>query len=137
MTQTIAANGIQLAYDDQGSGAKTLILMHGLTANRRSFDGLLSHGLADDYRVVRVDLRGRGESDKPASGYHMRDHAADILGLMETLSLENVTLVGHSFGGLLSAYMAVHHPQDIEQIVLMDVGLEATFPAFDWAGVPE
>ncbi len=128
MTELCETNGIQLAYDDQGSGAKTLILMHGLTANRHSFDGLLRHGLAEDYRVLRVDLRGRGESEKPASGYHMRDHAADILGLIEALSLEQVTLVGHSFGGLLSIYLAAYHPQIMEQIVLMDVGLEATYP---------
>lgn len=129
MTETIQTNGITLAYDDQGSGDKTLILMHGLTANMHSFDGLLRHGLAEDYRVIRVDLRGRGESDKPASGYHMRDHAADILGLIDALSLENVYFVGHSFGGLLSIYMAAYHPEAMEKIVLMDVGLEATYPA--------
>ncbi|MGJ3239387.1 MAG: alpha/beta fold hydrolase [Anaerolineae bacterium] len=129
MHQTITTNGICLAYDEHGSGERTLILLHGLTANFRSFDGLLNAGLADHHSVIRVDLRGRGHSDKPASGYHMRDHALDILGLIDALGLERVTLVGHSFGGLLATYMAAHYPEHLERIVIIDAGVEATEPA--------
>ena len=129
MTQFIRTNDIQIAYDDQGTGAPTLILLHGLTANRRSFDGLLAAGLADGRRVVRVDLRGRGDSDKPETGYHMRDHAADVLGLLDALDTQRPVLVGHSFGGLLALYLALHHPERIAKIAILDVGLQATDPA--------
>lgn len=128
MTDYISTNGIQIAYEDDGDGDTTLLLMHGLTANRASFEGLMRHGLADGYRVLRVDLRGRGLSDKPETGYHMRDHAEDMLGLLDALGIERVTLVGHSFGGLLSVYMAANMPGKIEKIVVMDAGKEATYP---------
>lgn len=126
MTKFIQSNGIQLAYDEAGEGEKTLILLHGITANRQSFAGLLRAGLAENYRILRVDLRGRGESDKPKHGYHMRDHAADILELLDSLKLEKVVLVGHSFGGLLSVFMAAHTPERLEKIVIIDAAREAT-----------
>lgn len=126
MTKFITANGIQLAYDEIGQGEKTLILMHGITANRHSFDGLIRAGIGEKYRVIRVDLRGRGESDKPQHGYHMRDHAADILELMDGLGLEKAHLVGHSFGGLLSVFMAASVPERLEKIVIIDAAREAT-----------
>lgn len=131
MPERILANNIRLAYDDYGDGDTTLILLHGLTANLMSFEGLKEAGLgsdADNYRVVRVDLRGRGDSDKPETGYHMRDHAKDILDLMTALNIERATLVGHSFGGLLSVYLSAYHPDKFDKIVLLDVGLEATHP---------
>jgi pimeloyl-ACP methyl ester carboxylesterase len=126
MTKFIESNGIQLAYDEAGEGGKTLLLLHGITTNRHNFDGLLRAGLAESYRVLRVDLRGRGESDKPKHGYHMRDHAADILEMLDRLKLEKVVLVGHSFGGLLSVFMASHTPERLEKIVIIDAAREAT-----------
>jgi len=131
--QMVRTNGIQLACELHGPplsepGVTTLILTHGLTANRFSFHSLIRAGLADDLRVVLVDLRGRGDSDKPASGYHMADHAADILGLMDALDLETVVMGGHSFGGLLSLYMGAYHADRLTQLVVIDAGLEATRP---------
>src|SRR5689334_19247425 len=128
-TKFIDVNGIQLAYDEAGQGEKTLILLHGITANRHSFDGLMRAGIAKNYHVLRVDLRGRGESSMPQHGYHMRDHAADILEMIDKLGLKNVHLVGHSFGGLLSVYMASHSPERLEKIVIIDAAREATTQA--------
>lgn len=125
-TQYVSTNGIQLAYTDIGSGDKTLIMMPGLTANRYNFGGLVRHGLADGLRVILVDLRGRGMSDKPATGYTMADHAADILGMMDALHLDSVIMGGHSFGGLLTMYLAAHHPERVQKQVIIDAGLEAT-----------
>lgn len=124
--QKIATNGIQLAVEHSAGAGETLILLHGLTANRSNFYGLLNHGLADGYNVYNMDLRGRGLSDKPASGYSMADHAADVLGLMDAEGLEQAIFIGHSFGGLLSMYMAHHHPQRIKRMVIIDAGKEAT-----------
>jgi pimeloyl-ACP methyl ester carboxylesterase len=126
MTKFIESNGIQLAYDETGAGDKTLILLHGITTNRHNFDGLIRAGLGEHYHLLRVDLRGRGESDKPKTGYHMRDHAADILEMMDRLKIEKTVLVGHSFGGLLSVFMAAHSPERLEKIVIIDAAREAT-----------
>jgi pimeloyl-ACP methyl ester carboxylesterase len=142
MEQFIETNGIKLAYLDYAGPGETLLLMHGLTANAHSFDGLIAAGLNDKMRVVAVDLRGRGKSDKPESGYRMADHAADIIGLMDGLKLEKVILAGHSFGGLLTLYMAAHYPERVHKLVVIDAAeivarpavVEAIKPSLDRLG---
>ena len=113
-------NGLQLHVLDHPGSHGPLVLMPGLTANAHSFDGLISAGLSPALRVLALDLRGRGSSDKPDSGYSMADHAADVLGLMNALGLGRVVLGGHSFGGLLSIYMASRHPDRVDKLVLID-----------------
>lgn len=113
-------NGINLHYVDTETKGPTIILMHGLTANAHAFDGLLNEGLGKKYRVISVDLRGRGQSDKPAEGYTMKDHAQDILGLMDGLGIEKCIVGGHSFGALLTFYMAIHHAERLEKLLLLD-----------------
>jgi pimeloyl-ACP methyl ester carboxylesterase len=94
--------------------------LHGLTANAHFFDGLAASSLPN--RLLAVDLRGRGQSDKPGTGYSMADHAADILGLMDNLGLDTVILAGHSFGGLLTCYLAANFPGRVRQCIVMDSG---------------
>lgn len=113
-------NGIRLHYLDHGGEGQPLILMPGLTANAHCFDGLVKAGLGKQFRVLALDLRGRGLSDKPDTGYSMEDHALDVLGLIDALNLENLILGGHSFGGLLSMYMAASYPDRMEKLVVMD-----------------
>jgi len=119
-----------LVYDDEPTqGGVLLLLLHGLTANRWSWRGLLRAGLGEGRRVIVPDLRGRGESAKPARGYTMDDHAQDLLALLDDLLIRQVDVVGHSFGGLLGTYLAAHHPQRVRRLVVVDAGLEATDPA--------
>lgn len=120
----VGTNGIRLHYIEHGTGRQTLVLTHGLTANAHSFDGLIAAGLASGLRVLAIDLRGRGESDKPESGYTMADHAADLLGLFDALGLGSVALGGHSFGGLLTYYMAANHPDRVDRCVVIDAPAE-------------
>lgn len=98
------------------------MLLHGLTANARAFDGILDAGLRRYARVITVDLRGRGLSSMPAFGYTMQDHAADIIGLLRALGLSKVILGGHSFGGLLSCYIAALYPEKVEKVIILDAG---------------
>jgi pimeloyl-ACP methyl ester carboxylesterase len=119
-SQFVQTNGIYLHYLDYEGNEPTIILTHGLTANAHAFDGLIEAGLSPKFRVISVDLRGRGLSDKPDTGYTMKDHANDILGLMDSLGLDKVVLGGHSFGALLTFYMANHYPERIEKMLLLD-----------------
>lgn len=121
----ISTNRINLNYVDyEAEGKPTLILLHGITANAHAFDGLVKHGLNDHFHLISADLRGRGQSDKPAFGYAMADHARDIIGLLDHLGIEKATLCGHSFGGLLSAYLAANYPERISGIILLDAAAE-------------
>lgn len=120
MDRFVQTNNIQLHYLDYPGDGPTLVLMPGLTANAHAFDGLMQAGLSRRLRVLTLDLRGRGLSDKPATGYRMADHAADVLGLLDTLDLDQVVLGGHSFGGLLTFYIAAHHPERVSKLVIID-----------------
>ena len=113
-------NGISLHYLDHPGEGPAIILMHGLTANAHFFDGLAASSLPN--RLLAVDLRGRGQSDKPETGYSMAEHAADILGLMENLGLAQAVLAGHSYGGLLTCYLAANYPERFSKCIVMDSG---------------
>ena len=116
----VETNGIRLHYLDPAGPGPVLVLAPGLTANAHSFGGLMRAGLGDVARVLALDMRGRGESDAPATGYAMEDHARDVLGLLDALELESVVMGGHSFGGLLTYWLAANHPERVDRCVVID-----------------
>ena len=113
-------NNIQIHYLDYAGMGPPLVLMPGLTNNAHSFDGLIHAGLNKERRVLALDLRGRGLSDKPDTGYGMADHTADVMGLLDTLGLDQVVLGGHSYGGMLALYMAAEYPERFSKLVIID-----------------
>lgn len=120
----ISSNGIKLHYLEYPGNQPTIVLMHGLTANSHAFDGLIAAGLSPKFRVISVDLRGRGLSDKPNRGYSIASHAKDIIGLLDNLGIEEAILGGHSFGGLLSVYLARHYPERVDKLILLDAAAQ-------------
>ncbi len=130
----ILSNRITLHCLDWGGTGPNLLLLHGLTANAHAFDAVLHAGLLDKARVLTVDLRGRGLSSMPAFGYALQDHAADIIGLLDAMGLQKVVLGGHSYGGLLSAYIATLYPERVEKIVLLDAAARLNLRAAEMLG---
>jgi pimeloyl-ACP methyl ester carboxylesterase len=100
------------------------VLIHGLTANAHAFDGLIAHGLTKNFHLISPDLRGRGLSSKPAFRYTLEDHAKDILGLLDHLNIGKALLGGHSYGGLLSVYLAANYPERVEKLIILDAAAE-------------
>lgn len=117
---SVLVNNINLHYIEYPNNGPAMLLMHGLTANAHAFGGLIAAGLADDFHIYSVDLRGRGQSDHPAFHYSMNDHARDIIGLLDALGLNQVILCGHSFGGLLSIYLAANYPKYASKLIILD-----------------
>ena len=120
----VDTNGIRMHVVDHGGEGPILILAPGLTANARFFDAIVASGLGDGVRVLAVDLRGRGLSDKPEFGYTMDDHAADIVGLIDAFGGGPIVMGGHSFGGLLTYYLATHEPDLVRACVVLDAPVE-------------
>ena len=116
----VETNGIRMHVLDHGGEGPVLVLAPGLTANAHSFGGLMHAGLGDVGRVLALDMRGRGESDAPATGYAIEDHARDVLGVLDAFELESVVMGGHSFGGLLTYWLAANHPDRVERCVVID-----------------
>jgi pimeloyl-ACP methyl ester carboxylesterase len=110
---------IQLAVWD-GKG-KQILCIHGITANCRFWDCLAS-ALAPPHRVIAMDLRGRGLSDKPPTGYSIEHHCKDILALMNDQGLERPVLMGHSLGAFISLVFSAQYPQRVDRLILVDGG---------------
>jgi len=129
MDRFIRTNGLQLHYLEHLGGAPLIVLLPGLTANAHVFDGLIQAGLSPRFRVLALDLRGRGLSDAPAEGYTMANHAADVIGLLDALGIERATIAGHSFGGLLTFYLAAHYPARVTRLIVLDAAMSNATPA--------
>jgi pimeloyl-ACP methyl ester carboxylesterase len=120
----VDAGGLKIHYLDVPGGDPPLVLLHGLSANAHSFGGLIAAGLAPTFRVVAPDLRGRGQTDKPATGYSMADHARDVIALLDALGFDRpVVLGGHSFGAFLSTYVAAKHPERVAKLIAIDAAI--------------
>jgi pimeloyl-ACP methyl ester carboxylesterase len=115
----IVHQGIKLAYEDRGAGKPAFVFVHGWTCNRSFFAPQAAH-FARRHRVVSVDLRGHGESDKPQGPYTRAQDADDIAYVIEQLDLGPVVAVGHSMGGLTVLQLAVAHPACVAAIVMVD-----------------
>ena len=129
----VHANCIRLHYLEHEGNGPTLVLTHGLSANAHFFD-VLARSLAPAARVLCFDLRGRGLSDRPADGYSLAEHAADLAGALDALGLERVFLGGHSFGGLLTLYVAATAPERVERALVLDVPAEVDASVLDQIG---
>ena len=119
----VTVRGLRIHYLDYPGPLPAIILLHGLSANANEFGGLLDAGLAENHRVIAPDLRGRGRTGKPDSGYAMSHHAADVIALLDELGLEKVVMGGHSFGALLSIYLAANYPDRITRVVVIDAAI--------------
>lgn len=119
----VEVDGLRLAYADWPGEKGPLICLPQLTGHKGSFTRL-AHRLAPDYRVIALDLRGRGDSDQPLADYGFAYHARDILHLADQLGLKKFVLVGHSFGATTAAYTASLQPGRVKAVVLLDGGAD-------------
>lgn len=121
MQHFLAEDGARLAFRDEGQGLPLLALA-GLTRDGRDFD-YLARTLPDGIRLIRLDSRGRGDSDwtGPAT-YTVAQEARDALGLLDHLGLAQVAVIGSSRGGLLGLVLATTARTRLLGLCLNDVG---------------
>jgi pimeloyl-ACP methyl ester carboxylesterase len=115
---TIVHKGITLAYEDRGAGKPAFVFVHGWACNRTFFAPQAEH-FARRHRVVSVDLRGHGESDKPQGPYPIAAYADDIAYVIEQLGLGQAVAVGHSSGGMTVLQLAAAYPDRVAAIVMV------------------
>jgi lipase len=112
---------VELAIGRAGDGLDPVVCLHGITAQHRAFNAAARY-LGPTRGLVGVDLRGRGDSDKPESGYGLETHAADVVRVLDHLGLESAVLVGHSMGGFVALKTALAYPGRVRALVLLDGG---------------
>jgi lipase len=112
---------VELAVGRAGAGGDPVVCLHGITAQHRAFNALARelHGLRP---LTSVDLRGRGDSEKSASGYGLVAHADDVVRVIDHLDLQDAVVAGHSMGAFVALKLALEHPDRVRAIVLLDGG---------------
>ena len=111
-------NGVRLHYVEGGQGP-ALVCLPGWPQTWYSYHPI-AMGLAEHHRVIIVDIRGMGSSDKPATGYDKKTMAQDIYELMRHLRLARVSLLGHDIGGMVATSFAFNYPEATHKLIIAD-----------------
>ena len=112
-------DGVQINLATWPGNAGPILCIHGITANCRCWD-VLAEALIPDYRVIAMDLRGRGQSEKPSTGYSLDYHLRDINCLLDDLQLERTVIMGHSLGAFIALAFAAQYPERTDRLILVD-----------------
>lgn len=112
-------DGLKLHHLEYGEAGAPVLIVPGITSPAATWE-FVSLDLARDYRVITVDIRGRGLSDTPSAGYELADYAADVSAVIEALDLQRPALVGHSMGARIAAAVRVLHQDVAGPVVLAD-----------------
>jgi pimeloyl-ACP methyl ester carboxylesterase len=115
--------GIELAVLDEGDGPAVLLL-HGFPDSHRVWRNQIPALVGAGFRVIAPDLRGFGESDKPAEveAYGLSHSIADVVAILDALGVDRARAVGHDWGAGLAWAVAVFAPDRVEKLVVMSVG---------------
>lgn len=119
----VRANGIEFHVVDFGGEGEVIFCVHGLMANCRCWDAVAKE-LTGEYRVLACDLRGRGDSQKPPSGYSLWQHAEDVKSLVHSLGLGKIIYMGHSLGANIGVCFAARYPDLLSHLILVDGGAD-------------
>ena len=119
----VAVNGVKLHVADAGPrDGRLVLLLHGFPEYWESWRSYIDRLAAAGYHVVVPDQRGYNLSDKPAGlrAYDIDTLAADIGGLADHFGQRRYTVIGHDWGGLVAWWIATRHPEQLDQLVIMN-----------------
>ena len=140
---TTVVGGLTFHYVTWGpESAPPVVLLHGLTSHARSWDAL-GRELSANRRVIALDQRGHGDSDRAPDGdYRVATMAADVAGFVDALGLGRFELLGLSMGGRVGIAYAGGRGARIERLCIVDIGPEIHLPGMErirqmMAGSPE
>lgn len=139
MAIVLANDDVRISYRVQGDGATTLLFMHGWAGSGAYFDEVIGALDLNALRIVTMDLRGHGDSDKAVEPYDAERIVSDVWTVVDAVGARQVVLVGFSMSGKFAQYVALRQPGRISGLVLVG-GFPASaipFPealVLDWVG---
>jgi len=116
---TANVNGVKIHYLKAGTGKKVLVLIHGFGETSRMWIPLFEE-FGHDYTIIAPDIRGLGDSSRPATGYDKKTAAVDIRELVKSLGYERIDLVGHDIGLMVAYAYAAQYPNEVERLALLE-----------------
>ena len=116
------AGGIRTRFISSGSPDKPLLLLlHGTGGHAEAYSrNFAAHG--EHFWTVAIDLIGHGWTDKPDNGYEVADYGAHVLAVMDALGRSRAHISGESLGGWVAGWLAIHHPERVDRLVLNTAG---------------
>jgi pimeloyl-ACP methyl ester carboxylesterase len=121
-TFDVPVDGGDLWVARWGDSGPVVLALHGITASHMTWPWI-ARELQGDMQVIAPDLRGRGGSRDLPGPFGMKTHAGDCLAVLDHHAVDKAVVVGHSMGGFVAAVLALHHPERISHLILMDGGL--------------
>src|SRR5215472_14400065 len=117
----VTVNGAKLWFETEGSGEPVVLISGGPGFSHSYFHPYFSV-LANSYRVIYFDSCGRGKSDraKEPGEYTFSRDVEDVEGLRKALGLKQISVLGHSYGGLVAIAYALRFPQSVQKLILID-----------------
>lgn len=119
-----ASDGVRIAYEIAGDGSP-IVLIHGFASSREQnwrSTGWYARLTGAGFRVIALDLRGHGQSDKPHEPSAYGAMAGDIRCVMDAAGVHEANLLGYSMGGMLAIRMLMEHPERVGRVIVAGVG---------------
>ncbi len=121
--KSVDVEGVQYFYRETGvTNPETILMIHGFLGSSYDFINVMN-ALKDRYHVIAVDLIGFGLSEKPIDfDYAKQNQAQGLVKFLDTLGIEEVTIMAHSMGGEVSIHLAHDYPQYVKEMILIGSG---------------
>ena len=132
--QSLRRDGVTLVYEEAPGDEPPILLVHGWCCDHTYFVPQFEHFASRGHRVVAVDLRGHGRSDKPQQGYTMQLFADDLAWICQRIGVEKPVVVGHSMGGIVAFDLAARYPDMTSAVVMLDAAV--VLPSAARAAIP-
>jgi pimeloyl-ACP methyl ester carboxylesterase len=117
--RTFTSNSMAISYLQWSDRGIPLLLLHGMADHALVWSSLGDY-LSSNYQVIAPDLRGHGESGKPATGYHFQDYIGDLRALINHLGWTQAHILGHSWSAKIAAIWATQQPEVFKSLILVD-----------------
>ncbi len=129
--------GVRVRYTDQGKGP-AIVLIHGFASSLETWQDVAPELAATGHRVVTLDLKGFGWTDRPEGDYSPTIQGRLVFGLLDQLGIDQASIVAHSWGSSVALAMTLEHPERVHKIALYDAWVfEEQLPTtFLWARTP-
>ena len=115
--RSVVVSGVKLSILEAGQG-NPVIYVHGVVTTSNIFTSYVG-AYSPDFRGIAVDLRGYGDSEKPASGCNLDQFSRDLIALADALGIERAVWVGVSMGGMILQRLALDNPSRVRALVLV------------------
>ena len=117
----VTGDGVQIQLAEWEGEGKDVLCIHGITANCRCWD-VIAAAASPEHRIIAMDLRGRGHSESPSSGYSIERHCRDIVAVLDEVGIKRAVIMGHSLGAFISVVFGATYPDRVDSIILVDGG---------------